>query len=109
MNPARTFASALPAQAWTALWVYFSAPLLGMLGAAELYVRRYGLQQVICAKLHHQNAKRCMFAPCGYRQRKHTQQEARTVRTSGKENADHGSAIWGGSELIEGATSEDNR
>jgi aquaporin Z len=109
MNPARTFASALPAQAWTALWVYFSAPLLGMLGAAELYVRRYGLQQAICAKLHHQNAKRCMFAPCGYRQRKHTQQEARTVRTSGKENADHGSAIWGGSELIEGATSEDNR
>jgi hypothetical protein len=36
--------------------------MLGMLCAAELYVRRYGLQQVICAKLHHQNAKHCIFA-----------------------------------------------
>jgi aquaporin Z len=68
LNPARTFASAAPAQVWTALWVYFSAPLLGMLCAAELYVRRYGLPQVVCAKLHHQNAKRCIFAQCGYRQ-----------------------------------------
>jgi aquaporin Z len=109
MNPARTFASALPAQAWTALWVYFSAPLLGMLCAAELYVRRYGLQQVICAKLHHQNAKRCIFAQCGYQQRHAAQQEARMSRTSGKANADHGSAIWSGSARIEGATSENNR
>jgi aquaporin Z len=93
MNPARTFASALPAQAWTALWVYFSAPLLGMLCAAELYVRRYGLPQVICAKLHHQNAKRCIFAQCGYLQPHPAQQEARTVRTSDKANAEHGSAI----------------
>lgn len=30
MNPARTFASAVPAHHWTALWVYFTAPLLGM-------------------------------------------------------------------------------
>jgi hypothetical protein len=109
MNPARTFASALPAQAWTALWVYFSAPLLGMLCAAELYVRRYVLQQVICAKLHHQNAKRCIFAQCGYQQRHAAQQEARMSRTSGKANADHGSAIWSGSARIEGATSENNR
>src|SRR5262252_3781627 len=43
MNPARTFASALPAQLWTALWVYFTAPPLGMLVAAELYVRQHGL------------------------------------------------------------------
>ena len=58
MNPARTFASAAPAQAWMALWVYFSAPLVGMLCAAEIYVRRYGLHQVLCAKLHHQNTRR---------------------------------------------------
>jgi hypothetical protein len=28
MNPARTLASALPAQHWTALWIYFTAPLI---------------------------------------------------------------------------------
>jgi aquaporin Z len=76
MNPARTFASAVPAQAWTALWVYFSAPLLGMLCAAEVYVRRYGLQQVLCAKLHHQNSRRCIFAQCGYRQPDHAERGA---------------------------------
>jgi aquaporin Z len=109
MNPARTFASALPAQAWTALWVYFSAPLLGMLGAAELYVRRYGLQQVICAKLHHQNAKRCIFAQCGYRQGHSAQQAARTLHAPDMENAERTSAIRGDSVPIGGATAEDNR
>lgn len=61
MNPARTFGSALPAHLWTALWVYFSAPPLGMLAAAELYVRRKGIHRVYCAKLHHHNGKRCIF------------------------------------------------
>ncbi len=61
MNPARTFASALPAHVWTALWIYFSAPLLGMLLAAELYVRQHTIHQVFCAKLHHHNDKRCIF------------------------------------------------
>jgi aquaporin Z len=109
MNPARTFASALPAQAWTALWVYFSAPLLGMLCASELYVRRYGLQQVICAKLHHQNARRCIFAQCGHRQRDDAQPEAWASRAFGKANADHGPAIRSGAKPIGGGTSEDNR
>ena len=35
MNPARTFSSAVSGHVWTALWVYFSAPLLGMLSAAR--------------------------------------------------------------------------
>jgi aquaporin Z len=61
MNPARTFASALPAQVWTALWVYFTAPLLGMFLAAELYTRQRGIHKVFCAKLHHYNDKRCIF------------------------------------------------
>ena len=61
MNPARTFASALPAQLWTALWVYFTAPLLGMLLAAEMYLRLRGAQGIFCAKLHHQNPRRCIF------------------------------------------------
>lgn len=61
MNPARTLGSALPAQAWTALWIYFTAPPLGMLLAAEVYVRVQGAQKIVCAKLHHQNTKRCIF------------------------------------------------
>lgn len=63
MNPARTFASALPGQQWTALWIYFTAPLIGMLSAAEVYVRSRGARGVACAKLHHENNKRCIF--CG--------------------------------------------
>ena len=39
INPARTLASAIPAHVYTGLWIYFAAPLLGMLGAAEAYVR----------------------------------------------------------------------
>ncbi len=66
MNPARTFGSALPAQLWTGIWVYFTAPLLGMLFAAEVYIRLMGAHRVFCAKLHHQNDKRCIFR-CGYK------------------------------------------
>jgi aquaporin Z len=65
MNPARTFGSALSAQVWTALWLYFLAPPLGMLLAAELYVRWHGAHHVLCAKLHHHNSKRCIFH-CAY-------------------------------------------
>jgi aquaporin Z len=61
MNPARTLASALFARDWTALWVYFTAPPLGMLLAAELYLRRRGDAAVFCAKLHHDNQRRCIF------------------------------------------------
>jgi aquaporin Z len=65
MNPARTFASALPAWLWTSFWLYMIAPPVGMLLAAELYVRIKGIGAVICANLHHHNAKRCIFH-CGY-------------------------------------------
>lgn len=66
MNPARTLASAIPAQVATGIWIYFTAPLLGMLAAAEVYVRLNGKKAVKCAKLHHHNNKRCIFR-CGYR------------------------------------------
>ena len=46
---------------WTALWVYFTAPPLGMLAAAEAYLRLPGAREVWCAKLHHDNDKRCIF------------------------------------------------
>ena len=61
MNPARTFGSALPAHEWAGLWIYFIAPPLGMLLAAETYVRLKGAAAVRCAKLHHQSSKRCIF------------------------------------------------
>ena len=61
MNPARSFGSAVVAADWTALWLYFTAPTLGMLAAAALYVRQRGRGGVACAKLHHQNDKRCIF------------------------------------------------
>ena len=65
MNPARTFGSALIAGNWTALWLYFTPPPLGMLAGAAVYVRRRGAAAVACAKLHHQNDKRCIH--CGAR------------------------------------------
>jgi aquaporin Z len=79
MNPARTFASAFPAGLWTTLWIYFTAPPLGMLLASELYRRRKGAQGVICAKLHHHNEKRCIFR-CGYRAMQ--QAPGRSVQTT---------------------------
>jgi hypothetical protein len=38
MNPARSFASALPSGVWTAFWIYLTIPFAGMLLAAELYL-----------------------------------------------------------------------
>ncbi|HVN84554.1 MAG TPA: aquaporin [Candidatus Binatia bacterium] len=65
MNPARTLGSAAVAQVWTGFWIYMVAPILGMLAAAELYVRARGAHRVFCAKLHHQSPARCIFH-CGY-------------------------------------------
>jgi aquaporin Z len=65
MNPARTFASAIVANNWTAWWIYFVAPPLAMLTAAEVYVRVKGLKEVYCAKFHHANSQPCIFN-CNY-------------------------------------------
>ncbi len=61
INPARTFASAVPARVWTGLWVYFTAPPAGMLLAAEAYLRLSGRRSVRTAKLRHDDRKRCIF------------------------------------------------
>jgi len=61
MNPARTFASALVARRWTAYWVYFTAPLIGMLSAAFLYATLPGEREIFCAKLNHTGESRCIF------------------------------------------------
>jgi len=58
MNPARTLASALPVRAWTGLWVYFTAPVAGMLLAAEVHLR-LGRPGPGCAKLVHRHP--CIF------------------------------------------------
>jgi aquaporin Z len=65
MNPARTLASAVPAQAFHSIWIYFTAPPLGMLIASELYLRFRSAQGVYCAKYHHNNRRRCIFR-CRY-------------------------------------------
>jgi len=51
MNPARTFASTLPSGIWTALWIYFVAPPLGMLLAAQFYLRVKCGKSIFCGKL----------------------------------------------------------
>jgi len=65
MNPARTLGSNVLASTLSTLWIYFTAPPIGMLLAAEWYARRHGRARVRCAKLHHPPATRCIFA-CGH-------------------------------------------
>jgi aquaporin Z len=64
MNPARSFASELPGRMFAHVWIYFVAPPVGMLLAAEIY-KRLGRGKVICAKLCHTPEERCIFR-CGY-------------------------------------------
>lgn len=61
MNPARTLGSAVAGNTWTAWWIYFTAPVLATLAAAEVYVRTHGLKRVLCAKFDHGGAVRCIF------------------------------------------------
>ena len=65
MNPARTLGSALAAQTWNALWIYFTAPPLGMLLAAEVFTRFRETPKLACPKLHHNNGRRCIFCGSG--------------------------------------------
>lgn len=64
INPARTFASAAPGGRWDYLWLYFSAPVLGMLLAVELGRLLGGRREGFCAKLCHDPAYRCIH--CGH-------------------------------------------
>jgi len=68
MNPARTLASALPLSNWRGLWIYFTAPLAGMLLASEAHARLAYSKRAGCAKVVH--ALPCIF--CGAeKQRNH--------------------------------------
>jgi aquaporin Z len=70
INPARTTGSAVFANVWTAGWLYFTAPLLGMMSAAEVYLRIYGPARVLCAKLHPDAKYPCPFI-CHYPLHRH--------------------------------------
>jgi aquaporin Z len=61
INPARTTGSAFFAGVWTAGWLYFVAPLLGMFCAAEIYASINGDARVLCAKLHPDPSFPCPF------------------------------------------------
>jgi aquaporin Z len=65
VNPARSFASALFAWVWRGIWIYFIAPVLGMLTAATIYVRIMGPNNVYCAKIFHDLRSTCPF-PCRF-------------------------------------------
>lgn len=75
INPARTVASAVPSGIWTAAWIYFVAPISGMLLAAELYRVFRKAPDVACAKWNHDRRHRCIF--CGH---PGTQQQVQPVK-----------------------------
>ncbi len=62
MNPARTTASALASGIWTSAWIYLTAPIAGMLLAAEIY-SRFKIA-LACPKYFHGTRQPCIF--CGY-------------------------------------------
>ena len=64
INPARTAASALPSGVWTAAWIYFTAPILGMFLAAQIHCAIRGRSPLACPKYHHGTNQRCIF--CGH-------------------------------------------
>ena len=68
MNPARSFASAAPGMQWHHLWIYLTAPLLGMLAGAQAFLVIAGARRVLCAKLLHPLGVPCIH--CGYQPRK---------------------------------------
>ncbi len=80
INPARTTGSAVFADVWTAEWLYFIAPLLGMMIAAEIYLRIYGVDRILCAKLHPDPKYPCPFY-CHYPSHRHPWERERKTAT----------------------------
>lgn len=69
MNPARSFASALPSGIWTSFWIYLFTPFAGMLTAAEffLFIQRkrkntkHGIQNAANIKINIQKHQMHLF------------------------------------------------
>jgi aquaporin Z len=53
MNPARSFGSAAVAHLWRELWIYFTAPPIGMLAAVELHRFWARHPHALCPRLNH--------------------------------------------------------
>ncbi len=81
INPARSFASAVPGFLWDYLWIYFTAPVLGMQLAVEVFRLGKRGRETFCAKLNHDPAYRCIH--CGYEPTKRAAQR-RGVTTLAK-------------------------
>jgi aquaporin Z len=60
-NPARTLGSAMFAELFTGLWVYFTAPVLGMLAAVEISRLLAANPDRLCAKLTHSYKTPCIL------------------------------------------------
>jgi aquaporin Z len=82
LNPARTFSSALFAGVWTAVWIYLSAPLLGMLMGAACFVTVAGMDKVYCGKIYHDLDSPCPFR-CRFRQLLEPHPRMSTARETG--------------------------
>ena len=81
INPARTTGSAVFAHVWTAVWLYFVAPVLGMMTSAEIYLRVYGKDSVLCAKLHPDPNYSCPFL-CHFPLHRHPKDADLSVETN---------------------------
>ena len=64
INPARSFASALPAQIWTDFWLYYFVPSLAMLCAAQIYLQYPRRAPTICCKLCSNDEQKCIAKKC---------------------------------------------
>jgi aquaporin Z len=69
MNPARTLGPDLVGDMFHGLWIYFVAPPIGMLGAAEVVTRLRHRHTTRCAKLYHDSGH-CIFG-CGAQEPHH--------------------------------------
>jgi aquaporin Z len=74
INPARTTGSAVFARIWTAEWLYFAAPLIGMLCSAEIYLQNSDIDRILCAKLHPDGRYPCPFL-CNFPGHRHAPED----------------------------------
>ncbi len=65
MNPARTLGSAIMTGSWSGAWIYFTAPLIGMLLAGEVFLWTKGKDAIHCAQKYHTTDVR-KIVRCGW-------------------------------------------
>ena len=81
INPARTVGSAVFANVWTGVWLYIVAPVLGMMTSAEIYLRIYGIESILCAKLHPDPNYPCAFL-CHFPFHRHPHEDDLSIEQS---------------------------